>query len=628
MVCSTTGNGDPPDNASKFWRKLRIKKDKDWLDGVQFTVLGLGDTNYDQFCAMGKNLDKTLKKHGAKEFFPCGFADEAVGLDNVVEPWKKSLFKFVKNMFGKGKGEDSGKKDVSSLVRKVEPREVDGVPRYRKPAVSINVVEEFHKEDNSAEYLYSSRWKISNTEAVLRGYTPDTPFLSEIKSARYLTSPESIKQVIHLSFDLPFENRGITYCVGDSIGIYCPNDFEIVEKIIKRLNLDPNTMIAFQGDSGKLLPHIHTPCSVQDALLYCCDLAALPQKAFLRILAEYCLEEKDRESLYFLCGKSKESRQAYDNEILKKRPTLLEILQRFPSCYPDLAHLMEQLPALSPRYYSVSSSPTAYPTELHVALTVVRYRIDEETNERKGLCSSWLYEVCALQKFIEPRASLGKIRQNIRGILRKSSGKIAIPVFIRKGKEFTLPSDTTKPIIMIGPGTGVSPFRGFSQQRQLQTKALRTGGRCVGWWRGFELDLEEKETEDPFEDEEIPQWGRAILYFGCRRRDWDYLYGEEFESLELDRALDAFRVAFSREDDEPKTYVQDLLKKHANEVYEMTYVNKGYIFVCGDVSVMARDVQNTFAQIISQKSGIALEQASSIILEMIKEGRYVQDIWN
>jgi sulfite reductase alpha subunit-like flavoprotein len=611
---------------------LRIKKDKDWMEGVRFTVLGLGDTNYDQFCAMGKNLDRTMQKHGAVHFHPCGFADEAVGLDSVVEPWKKSLYKCVKSLFTRTSADLTPENvKVSSLNRKVEPREVEGVPRYRKPAVTLKVLDASEGEKEiSAEELYSSRWKISNTEAVLRGYTPDTPFLSEIKSARFLTSEESTKQVIHIAFDLPFENRGITYCVGDSIGVYCPNDYEVVDKLIKRLNLDGNMMIAFEGDSGKLLPHIHTPCSIHDAFLYCSDLAAVPQKAFLRILAEYCLDESDREKLYFLCGKSKESRQAYDDEIMKKRPSLLDILDNYPSCFPDLAHLLEQVPSLSPRYYSVSSSPAAYPTELHIALTVVRYRVGEENGDRKGLCSSWLYEVCALQKLIQPRASLGLVRTNLEGVLRKSSGKIAIPVFIRKGKEFTLPSDSSKPIIMIGPGTGVSPFRGFSQQRQLQTKALRTGGRCVGWWRGFELDLEEKEndTEDPFEEEEIPKWGKAILYFGCRRRDWDYLYGDEFESLELDRALDSFRVAFSREDDEPKTYVQDLLRKNANEVYEMVFVNKGYVFVCGDVSVIAKDVQNTFAQILSQKTSIPLEQAFKAVQSLIKEGRYVQDIWS
>jgi sulfite reductase alpha subunit-like flavoprotein len=629
LVCSTTGNGEAPDNASKFWRKLRLKKDANWMQNVQFSVLGLGDQNYDQFCAMGKNLDRTIKKNGATPFVESAFADEAVGLDAVVEPWRNQVLKALGEKFASGlvcESSSETKEEINVLNRTVDPREVDGVPRWRKPNVSAKFLSsENRMRRRSGEEVYSSRFKITDTEMVLRGYTPETPFLSELKAAKFLTSEDSIRQVIHVELDLPFENRGITYQVGDSIGIYCPNDWELVENLLKRLNVSGDLEIQFDGDSHKQLPHIHTPCTIRDAFLFCVDLQAVPQKALLRMLGEYCLNEEERQALYFLAGKTKQSRQKYEDDIVKKKPTLLELLHLFPSCYPNLMHLLENLSPLSPRYYSVSSSPALHPTSLHIALTVVRYEIDGV--QRKGLCSSWLYDLCVHEKLLPARASLGGSSGRIDGAARRSEkSKIAVPVFIRKGKEFTLPIDSTKPIVMIGPGTGVAPFRAFAQHRKIQCNALKNGGACVGMWRGFELELDAKDDETS--DTEIPRWGKALLFFGCRKKSWDYLYGEEFEELELDRALDEFCVAFSREVEGRKVYVQDLLREKAQEIYEIVCELKGYVFVCGDVSGMTKDVQNVFAEIIREKGNMTEEEAKKTVTQMIIDKRYVQDIWN
>eukprot|EP00475_Leptophrys_vorax_P037013 TRINITY_DN632_c0_g1_i2.p1 TRINITY_DN632_c0_g1~~TRINITY_DN632_c0_g1_i2.p1 ORF type:complete len:580 (+),score=164.51 TRINITY_DN632_c0_g1_i2:434-2173(+) len=579
---------------------------------------------------MGKSFDRILKKGGAKQFVESAFADEAVGLDSVVEPWRAHTLKALTEKFcgcqEAGNAIES-KDEINVLHRVVEPREVEGVPRWRKPSASAKFCSSATvgspARRSSGEDVYSSRFKITETEIVLRGYTPETPFLSEIKAAKYLTSEDSAKQVIHIELDLPFENRGITYQVGDSIGIYCPNDIHVVEALLERLNISGDLQIQFEGDSKKQLPHIHTPCSILDAFLFCVDLEAIPQKAFLRILAEYCIDEADRQKLYDLCGKSKDCRQRYD-EMVKQRPSLLQLLTWYPSCYPDLMHLLESLPSLSPRYYSISSSPALYPTAMHIALTIVRY--ESSGVQRKGLCSSWLYDLCVHEKLLTPRSILGPACNRIDGAARRDSHRIAVPVFIRKGKEFTLPSDSSKPIIMIGPGTGVSPFRAFVQHRSVQFKALKNGGACVGWWRGFELELDVK--DDDASEAETPRCGKAMLFFGCRKRTMDYLYGAEFEELELDRALDEFCVAFSREVEGHKVYVQDLLRQRAQEVYDLICVQNGYVFVCGDVSGMAKDVQNVFAEIIRDKSNVSDEEAKKVVFKMIQDKRYVQDIWN
>lgn len=621
VVVSTTGNGDPPDNASKFWRKLkRSKNASDWLCALNFTVLGLGDSNYDQFCVMGVNIRKALLKGNAVEFYPSGFADEAVGLESTVEPWLMGVVGAVKASKTCRKSSVSPGCVFNSAAfrytRIPDVRPVKGLPKWKNCGLLIS------ETNGCVSPTGTARWKSEDDiESTLVGYTPETPFLCRVKNARMLTGPESEKQVVHMELEVPYfkENKGLSYYPGDAVGMYCSNPTSQVDELITRLGLDPLSVVELKPK----LPHIYTPCSVRDIFLYCINYSGMVSKALLRTMAEYCSVEEDREGLYAICGKSIEARALYEKELVK-RTSFIDILARFPSCLPDLAHMLELLPPLAPRYYSVASSPEMNPSSMHFAFTVVNYDVNGET--RKGLCSNWLYSVCSQAGFVPPVDNVKPA-----GVFPTEAG-LRIPVFFRKTREFTLPSDNSVPIIMIGPGTGVAPFRGFIQHRWKQTRALQTGGTCVGWWRGYDCALEEEEV-DEFEPRrvdatspKIPTWGSAWLFFGCRRRDWDYLYGEEFEEYWKDDVLSEFHVAFSREQ-EDKVYVQDLIREQGERLCEEIVDGNASIFFCGDAAVMARDVYAAFVSILQTHRELTREESESYLKKMVKEFRYVQDIW-
>eukprot|EP00884_Botryococcus_braunii_P018195 jgi/Botrbrau1/5059/Bobra.37_1s0024.1 len=305
---------------------------------------------------------------------------------------------------------------------------------------------------------------------------------------------------------------GMRYLPGDSLGVLPSNDPSLVDQLLQRLGQDGEAVFSVipadegapgstgpQGADSKgsrLLPNLGWPCTLRHALLYGCDLTSIPRKSLLRILAEHCTAAGEKRELLKLCSRG--GKEAYDSEVRDGRPSLLDLLLRFPSCQPPLPALLDALPPLMPRMYSISSSPLLFPDVIHVAFSVVRY--NTAAGERQGVCTSWLE---------------GLARPMLDG---KPAGPKAvhIPVFLRRGGAFGLPASLAAPLLMIGPGTGVAPFRGFLQHRR---ELSRGGG-----------------GDKP---------GQAALFFGCRRRDEDYLYGAEFEELRADRTLSKLEVAFS-----------------------------------------------------------------------------------
>lgn len=303
---------------------------------------------------------------------------------------------------------------------------------------------------------------------------------------------------------------------------------------------------------------------------------------FLQILSEYASVREDKEKLLFLCSPSGSNEYM---QLLTQRKTLIDLLEMFPSCKPPIERLLEHLPSIKPRPYSISSSPLLS-DELWITFSVVTF-----DNGQKGLCSEWLQQIAS--QYISSQTNLS-VEQNVCNSSVCSLPKI--PFYFRKPNQFTLPSDVTIPIVMIACGTGIAPFLGFLQHRDLR---IKTG--------------------------EAITFGDASLFFGCRYANRDFLYKEELEGFLKSGALKKLHTAFSREKVE-KVYVQHLLQQNGDELVNI-FNKKGILYVCGEAKNMARDVRAAVIDILIKYALYSREAANSFVEQLEKDERYIQDIW-
>lgn len=314
--------------------------------------------------------------------------------------------------------------------------------------------------------------------------------------------------------------------LGDHLAVYPVNNEELVNKIGELTQKDLDiifTLTNTDEESSKKHP-FPCPCSYRSALTHYLDITMNPRTHVLKELAEYCTDQKEKERLKLMSSTSPEGKALYQQWIIHENRNIVHVLEDTPSCRPALDHLCELLPRLQPRYYSISSSPKLYPNTIHITAVVVEY-VTPTGRKNKGVATTWL-----AQKHPE-------------------NGKEppTVPIFVRKS-QFRLPTRTQTPIIMIGPGTGFAPFRGFIQERQYAHKE----GKPVG---------------------------DTILYFGCRKRAEDFIYDVELNEY-VNSGILKMHLAFSR-DQEKKVYVTHLLEQNSEELWRVIGENNGHIYICG-----------------------------------------------
>jgi NADPH-ferrihemoprotein reductase len=330
----------------------------------------------------------------------------------------------------------------------------------------------------------------------------------------------------------------------------------------------------------KPLPHVITPCSVRDALEKYIDITSVPRKSFLRALAECCTNDDEKDRLLFLS--SRDGKEQFQTEITDERPTLLTLLRTYPSCSISFERLLDISSPLLPRMYSITSCKDSQKNP-SVAFSVVKYEAPESKEMRLGVATNWLDRLPVDD-----------------GDEKKYDFKI--PIYKVPTKAFGLPEDISKPIVMIGPGTGVAPFRGFLQKREALARANPS-----------------------------LQFAESWLFFGCRRKDEDYLYEADFNAFVENETLTRLVPAFSREDPTgKKVYVQHKLAEHEEKMRDLILREEAYVFVCGDGAHMAKDVHKTLLSIITNGGGKYENEndAEALLREMTREGRYVRDIWS
>lgn len=348
----------------------------------------------------------------------------------------------------------------------------------------------------------------------------------------------------------------ISYQAGDHLGVLPQNPASVVDDYLRILGVeDPERVVSLQDKNFK--NSFPARVTIRTVFTWYLDLCGVPKKSTLRGFAFYCEDPAEKEELLRLLRVNPESQEQF-KKLLHKLRTVFGFLRKFKSCRVPLGHFLELMPRMTPRYFSISSDQLRTPKELHITVAVVE----------GGVCTT---------------------------MLAQSDVGTRIPVFVRKSN-FHLPlRHKTKPVVMIGPGTGVAPLIGFCHRR-------------IAWKaKGNEI-------------------GDALLFFGCRRRDEDFLYREFLEGCLDDRIITSLDVAFSREQHD-KVYVQHRIAARAEELWAL--VQQGaYIYICGDAKHMAKDVDATLLRIFSEQGGLSPADAEALIEKMTKEEKLLKDVWS
>jgi sulfite reductase (NADPH) flavoprotein alpha-component len=510
LITSTWGDGDPPDNAAAFWSWLGAEA-APRLEQLQFAVLGLGDKNYADFCGASKKFDTRLEALGAKRLTARGECD--VDFEAAAKAWLEGLWIPLQ--------------DAAAGLRAGDGRA--GCPQ---PAAIENggpPTAERRAED-SAPHPPAD-------------YSRANPFPARLKTNRRLNRDGSAKDTRH--FEIVLEGSGLSYEVGDALGVTPANCPVLVEELLATLG--------FKGEES-----VKTPAD-QDTPLH---------DALLR---HYAVTQPTTELLQAAAGRGQNAgllallapdRKSELDQWLFGRD-VVDVLRECPGARFTPAEFVGCLRRLQPRLYSISSSPKAHPGEVHLTVAAVRY--EAHGRVKKGVASCWLAD---------------------RVVLNESP----VPVFIQPSHGFRLPADGNTPVIMVGPGTGVAPFRAFLEERRA------AGAR-----------------------------GRNWLFFGDQCRATDFLYEEELTAMQADGHLTRLDLAFSR-DQREKIYVQDRMREVAAELW--SWLEAGaHFYVCGDAKRMAKDVDAALHEVIAKAGGRTPAQAAEYVARLKTEKRYQRDVY-
>lgn len=525
VIITSTYNGTPPDNAARFAQWL-ASAPAGACAGVRHAVLGCGNTQWHQtFQKFPKTIATRLAALGGTPLLEAGTADADGDYEAAVEAWTATLWPALDAAFGGTADTDAAGADAAEGAGKVEP--------------SVKV-------------------EMANFAGTASGAAPRSgtrldagAVMVPVRMNRELLGAGAQGSTRHIEIPLP---AGTSYAAGDHMAVFPTNPPALVAAAAARCGLAAETRVILTP----LHPHaadeaglpFGVPVSVGEVLAEHVDLAGPVTRRDLRAWAQaaQCPPDSARIAAWLA---------DFPHAVTEAKPRMEDLLAQVPSVKLDLATLLTVRPALKPRYYSISSSPLLSPEAC--TLTVgVHHFVSADGMRHDGLCSTYLAE-CAEGTPVR--------------VLVKDTGST-----------FHLPTDPTVPLILVGPGTGLAPLRGFIQERHAQRA------------QGMEV-------------------GPVQLFFGCRDES-DYLYREEMEAYEAEGTLSLLAVAFSRRAGTPKTYVQDLLRAHGEAVRGAVAAGAS-ILICGNARTMAPDVHAAFTELLGAATVKALEDS----------GRYLQDVW-
>ncbi|WP_205746400.1 assimilatory sulfite reductase (NADPH) flavoprotein subunit [Dyella amyloliquefaciens] len=485
VVISTQGDAEPPDDARglvEFVLGKRAPK----LPGLHFAVLGLGDSSYPEFCAIGRQLDERLAGLGATRFAAFGEAD--VDVDAVASPWSDSTLEQAKQALG--------------TTQPARVTTLQSVPHRATP-------------------------------------TRERPFLAPVLDNQSIVARDAGRDVRHV--ELSLEASGLSYEPGDSLGVWPRNPSVLVDQWLASLKLDGEQAVAHDGRNLPLRQWLSTER----------ELTRL-SRPLVAVLADASGDED-------LARLLRPDQSATLAKLMADHQPI-DLWRRYHSAW-SAEELVAALRPLTSRLYSIASSQKAVGEEVHLTVGVVDYLAHGERHW--GAASSFLAQ---------------------------AGDEQPLPIYIEPNERFRLPQDDARDIIMIGPGTGVAPFRAFVQERR------ETAAR-----------------------------GRNWLFFGNRHFTSEFLYQVEWQAALRDGSLHRLDLAFSR-DDAAKVYVQQRLREQGRELY--AWLQDGaHLYVCGDANHMAKDVHAALIDVAVAHGGHTPEQAKEWLSGLLQQGRYARDVY-
>ncbi len=380
-------------------------------------------------------------------------------------------------------------------------------------------------------------------------FSKDNPFPARITENRLLNKAGSAKETRHIIVNLG--DSGLSYEVGDSLGVFPINRPIVVAEILERLGAS--------GDEPVLpaVLKLSEPISLYAALSHKLTIDGPTSKILATLLAK-ATDAREKAKLKALLKPEAKDELA---DYLAERE-YVDLLEEFPSAKLPPQEFVDHLRKLMPRLYSIASSPRVYPNEVHLTVAIVRYTTKHR--KRHGVCSTFMAD-------------------------RVRVSETPTMIFVAES-HFGPPEDITKDVIMVGPGTGIAPFRAFVQDRIV-----------------------------------VGATGRNWLFFGDQKAQTDFLYQEEWENYLAKGQLARLDLAWSR-DQLHKIYVQDKMRAKAAELWDWIK-NGGHFYVCGDAKRMAKDVDVALHGIIAQQGGMSPEQAADYVKQMKKDKRYQRDVY-
>jgi len=379
--------------------------------------------------------------------------------------------------------------------------------------------------------------KQTNSEIKEAVYSKLNPFKTRLLDKIKLNGRGSDKETLH--YEISLENSGLIYEPGDALGIYPINSSKLVNELLELLKIN-SLSEAYIGENK---------ISIEEALRHNYELTTITPD----VISKYNEYAKSDKLSLILKDSSKLTKYIAGCD-------LVDLVTEFPASL-SAENLVGTLRKLQPRLYSIASSYKAHPGEVHLTVSTVRYK---NSRYKEGACSSYLSD---------------RLNQDQE-----------IAVYLEKNLEFKLPVDSNTPVIMIGPGTGIAPFRSFLQEREAE------GAKGKNW-----------------------------LFFGERNFSTDFLYQTELQSYHKKGLLNRLNVAFSR-DTEKKVYVQHKMSEHSKEFYSWLE-NGAYVYVCGDMKNMWKDVNQTIVEIIAKEGGQSLEDSHEYVKQLKKSRRYQVDVY-
>ncbi|WP_338776959.1 cytochrome P450 [Metabacillus sp. FJAT-52054] len=516
IIISSSYNGSPPDHARKFISWVAEANAAE-MSGVAFAVFGCGDRSWSAtYQRIPVYIDQKLEEKGALRIARLGQGDADTDLYGEYKEWERELWPSLASHF------------------------------------HIELQAESLEESDKLTVEFVSGDTLAPMAEVYKAFT------AKIAVNKELQSSLSARSTRYIEISLP---KDVNYREGGHIGILPCNSPESVNRVLRRFRLSGRETVVLKGEGASHLP-MGQPIEVRKLLSACVELQHPVTRNQLKALTEATVCPPHKVELEAMLNR-------YQEDILAKRISILELLEKYMACELSFERYIGMLPALKPRYYSISSSPDKFPGRVSLTVSVLKEQAWSGAGEYKGVSSGYL-----------------------AGLLPGDE----VACFVREPLNgFQRPANPETPIIMVGAGSGVAPFRGFLQ------------GRRVLQEQGCKL-------------------GVAHLYFGCRNSKHDFLYEQELKEAEKD-GLVFLHTAFSREEGSAKIYVQQLIKEHASKLIALLLEKNGHLYICGDGSKMAPNVEGALKESYQAVKNASEEEAAAWLADLHQQGRFAKDVW-